>query len=384
MGAAGNRAVITAAAGNQKVKNMKNKLPFLFLTAFLFTNQLKAQFDFYAGYQGIADDNIYSNYLQISDFINSLSLGAAYNIESELNNVQAYYEGSLNSFQKNTVKTFNTHRIGLVETHLFSVNNNPLNAGINFSFRNNKDDFIIYDFNQISLYVNYHHSVNETNFINPGYIFKRNNYKNFTLFSHNEHKFFLNWISSFESGTSIMLNAEYNLKNYFESYSYEGYLNKASQLKFMTKLSQALGEKTGVNGYVTYRKNLSDGSRYLLYDTLIYYEEEIFNDIYSADGIETGISLKHYLNEDIELSAEAKYFLRKYSSLNAIDLNSYELNVLRKDKIFGIGAGITYDFNKVINGLSLSANYNYLTSSSNDYFYTYNNQIFSASVMFGF
>ncbi|HQF42419.1 MAG TPA: hypothetical protein PK073_05855 [Ignavibacteriaceae bacterium] len=363
---------------------MKIKLPILFLTVFLFTSQLKAQFDFYAGYQGIADDNIYSNYLQISDFINTLSLGSAYNIESDLNNVQVYYEGSLNSFQKNAIKTFNAHKIGLVETHLFSPDENPLNAGINFSFRNNKDDFKIYDFNQLSLYANFRYSVSETDFIIPGYIFRRNNYKNFSLFSHNEHKFFLNWISSFESGTSIMLNAEYNFKKYFESYNYEGYLNETSQIKFMTKLSQALGEKTGINGYVTLRKNLSDGSRYLLYDTLIYYEEEIFNDIYSSDGLETGIGFKHYLSDDIELSADVKYFIRKYSSLNAMDLNSYELNELRKDKIFGIGAEVTYDLNKVLAGLSISAHYSYLTSKSNDYFYEYNNQMFSVSLIFDF
>ncbi len=363
---------------------MKNKLLLLLSSAFLFSNQVKAQFDFYAGYQGIADDNIYNNYLMISDFINTFSLGAEYNIESDLNNVQIYYEGSLNSFQKNTMKTFNAHRIGLVETHLFSIDDNPLNVGINYSFRNNKDDFEIFDFNQLSVYLNYRHSVSETDFIIPGYVYNRNNYKNFTLFSHIKHKFFLTWISSFQSGTTIMLNAEYNLKKYFESYDYPGYLNEASQIKLMTNLSQSLGEKTGINGYVSYRKNLSDGSRYLVSDSLIYYEEEIFNDIYSYDGIETGVGFKHYLNEYIELSAEAKYFIRKYSSINAVSLNGFELNELREDKIYGIGAGIIYDLSKIINGLSLSANYNYLNSRSNDYFYQFTNQMFSAAIELDF
>jgi len=359
---------------------MKNKLSLLFIFAFLFSNQVKAQFDFYAGYQGIIDDNIYNNYLMVSDFINAVSLGSAYNFESDFNNVQIYYEGSFNSFQKNTFKTFDAQRIGLVETHLFSFDDNPLNAGINYSFRNNKDDFKIYDFNQLSLYLNYRHSVSETDFIIPGYIFNRNNYKNFTLFSHNEHKIFLTWISSFQTGTSIMLNTEYNLKKYFETYDYEGYLNEASQIKFMTNLSQSLGEKTGINGFLAYRKNLSTGSRYLLSDSLIYYEEEIFNDIYSYDGIETGLGFKHYLNDNIEFSAEAKYFIRKYSAINAVALDGSELNELREDKILGIGLGVAFDLSNVITGLSLSANYNYLNGQSNDYYYKYTNQIFSFSL----
>ena len=363
---------------------MKNRLLLLLLSTFFLSNQVKAQFDFYAGYQGIADDNIYNNYLMVSDFINTVSFGSAYNFESDLNNVQIYYEGSLNSFQKNTVKTFNAHRIGLVETHLFSIDDNPLNAGINYSFRNNKDDFKIFDFNQLSLYLNYRHSVSETDFIIPGYVYNRNNYKNFTLFSHNEHKFFLTWISSFQTGTSIMVNAEYNLKKYFESYDYEGYLNEASQIKLMTNLSQSLGEKTGINGYISYRKNLSEGSRYLVSDSLIYYEEEIFNDIYSYDGIETGLGLKHYLTDNIEFSFEAKYLARKYSSINAAELNGSELNQLREDKIYVIGAGIIFDLSKIINGLSLSANYNYLNSTSNDYFYKFTNQMFSAAIELAF
>ena len=152
----------------------------------------------------------------------------------------------------------------------------------------------------------------------------------------------------------------------------------------MTNLSQSLGEKTGINGYISYRKNLSEGSRYLVSDSLIYYEEEIFNDIYSYDGIETGLGLKHYLTDNIEFSFEAKYLARKYSSINAAELNGSELNQLREDKIYVIGAGIIFDLSKIINGLSLSANYNYLNSTSNDYFYKFTNQMFSAAIELAF
>ncbi|MBK7632104.1 MAG: hypothetical protein IPJ23_15630 [Ignavibacteriales bacterium] len=104
------------------------------ILAILFLQTAQAQFNLYTYYQGIYDDNIFNTSEKVSDYINSFAFGSAYNFESDLNNVQIYYEGGLNYFQATTSKSFNTHRIGLVETHLFSVDDNPLNAGINYSF----------------------------------------------------------------------------------------------------------------------------------------------------------------------------------------------------------------------------------------------------------
>ena len=358
----------------------------LFSTAAIFAILLlqtaQAQFNLYTYYQGIYDDNIFNTSDKVSDYINSISFGSAYNFESELNNVQLYYEGSLNYFQTTTSKSFNTHGIGLVETHLFSIDDNPLNAGINYSFRNNKDEFEVYNFDQISAYINYRHSISESDFILPGYIYNRNSYKNFTLFSHNEHRFFINWISNFETETSLTLNAEYLLKQYFEVYDFTGYLNENSQIKLKANVGQSLGDLTGISGYLTYRKNLSDGSRYLISDSLVYYEEEIFNDIYSYDGIETGLGFRHYFNENIELSLDAKYLIRNYSSLPAVNKSGEELSIMREDNQFGFGAGITFDLSPVINGLSFSATWNYFKNNSNDYYYKYSNQMISASLDF--
>lgn len=351
---------------------------------FVFVTNVNAQFNLYTYYQGIYDDNIFNTSDQVSDYINSFSFGSAYNIESGFNNVQLYYEGNFSVFQTTTSKSFNTHRIGLVETHLFSIDDNPLNFGVNYSFRNNQDEFEVYNFNQLSAYLNYRYSISESDFILPGYVFNRNDYKNFTLFSHNEHRLFLTWISNFETKTSLTFNAEYLLKQYFEEYNFAGYLNEASQIKFRANVGQSLSDLTGLNGYVTYRKNLSDGSRYLISDSLVYYEEEIFNDIYSYDGIETGIGFTHYFSEKLELSLEGKYLLRSYSSLPAVARDGTELSVMREDKQFGFGAGLTYDLSALIKGISLSASWNYFKNNSNDYFYKYSNQIISFSLDYDF
>ncbi len=358
----------------------------LFYTTIIFTiiffESAQSQFNLYTYYQGIYDDNIFNTSSKISDFINSFSFGSAYNNESDLNNIQIYYEGNLNYFQTTTSKSFSSHRIGLVETHLFSVDDNPLNTGINYSSRNNRNEFEIFNFNQISVYVNYRHSISESDFILPGYIFNKNNYKNFTLFSHNEHRFFINWISNFETKTSLLLNAEYLIKQYSEKYNFKGYLNEAAQLRLKAHIGQSLSEVTGINGYVLYRKNLSDGSRYLVSDSLVYYEEEIFNDIYSYDGMEIGLGFKHYLNKYIELNLDAKYLIRNYSSLPVADRSGTELSYLREDKQLGLGVGIHFDLSDVINGLSFSTSWIYYKNNSNDYYYKYSNQMISASLDF--
>lgn len=363
---------------------MKFNLIFFVSLCVILTNGSNAQFNIYTDYQGIYDDNIFNNNQKISDFINNFSLGAAYNFESDFNNVQLYYEGSINSFREINSKSFNTHRVGLVETYLFSEDSNPLNVGLNYSKRNNRDEFEVFNFEQVSAYANFRQSISETDFILPGYIFNWNSYPNFTLFSHNEHKFFVTWSSSFQTKTSLMLNAELNIKQYLENYDFEGYLNTASQFKFLINVAQSLSESTGMNVFASIRKNLTDGSRYLVSDSLIYYEEEIFNDIYSYDGFETGLGLKHYIIEQVELSLEAKYSLRNYTSLPAADIYGNELGSFREDKLFGMGAGISVDLKSIVDGLSFSAAWNYFKNISNDFYYKYTNQVVSASFNYGF
>lgn len=363
---------------------MKKPSHLILVLMILIFQSARAQFNFYTYYQGIYDDNIFNTSNKVSDFINSISLGSAFNVESDFNNVQLYYEGNLSLFRTTTTKSYNAHRIGIVETHIFSEDDNPLNLGINYSFRNNKDVFEIFDFNQLSAYINYRHSISETDFILPGYIFNKNNYKNFTLYSHQEHKIFINWISSFESRTSLTLNAEYLKKKYDEVYDYQGYLNEASQLKLRLNLGQSIGDFTGINAFITYRKNFSDGSRYIISDSLIYYEEEIFNDIYSFDGIEIGGGIKHFFNESIELVLEGRYMIRNYSGLPAVDISGMELDVMRKDNSLGLGVGLTFDISTLLNGLSLSATWNYFNNSSNDYYYKYSNQMISVLLGYDF
>lgn len=362
----------------------KSFMLLLFICSFIFTQNLFPQFNIYSDYQLIYDDNIFNNYLNTDDYINSLSLGSAYNFESEFNNFQIYYEGVFGDFTKNKIKSFNSHKVGIVNTHLFGDDYNPLNVGINYTLRNNRDDFTIYDFRQLSAYANYRHTIEETNFLISGYIFYRNEYPNFNVFSNYEHKAFIKWISNFESLTSVMVSTEFNYKKYFEQYNFNGYANDGSFLRLHLNIGQSLGENTGANLFASYRKNLSEKSRYVISDSLIFYEEEIFNDLYAFNSFEVGIGFTQIIDENIKLSSELKYSPKYFTSLYSADEFGNELDALREDKQISFGIGIEYQLTKILEGLGISATFNFIKNNSNDFYYDYSNQIYSVSIGYGF
>lgn len=365
------------------IKQKSFKL-FLFISSFIFTQNLFPQFNIYSDYQLIYDDNIYNNYLNTADYINSLSFGGAYNFESEFNNFQIYYEGVLGDYTTNKFKSFNTHKLGIVNTHLFGEDYNPLNVGINYTIRNNRDDFTIYDFRQLSAYANYRHTIEETNFLIGGYIFYRNEYPNFNVFSNYEQKAFIKWISNFESLTSVMVSTELNYKTYFEQYNFNGYANDGSFVRVHLNIGQSLGENTGANLFASYRKNLSEKSRYVISDSLIFYEEEIFNDLYAFNSFEVGFGFTQIIDENIKLSSELKYSPKYFTSLYSADEFGNELEALREDKQVSFGIGIEYQLTKILEGLGISATFNFIKNNSNDFYYDYSNQIYSVSIGYGF
>ncbi len=356
----------------------------IFLISFIISEAVFPQLNLSVSYEGYYDDNIFNNYEQINDFVNSFSLSSAYNIESDLNNFQLYYQGNLSSFRTNQFKTSDSHRFGVVETYLFAADDNPLNVGANFSLRNNRDDFEIYDFSQLSAYINYRHKVFENNYLLGGYLFNRNIFKNLTRFSYNEHNFFARWISAPGENLNITAGGEINYKKYVEQYDYVDYANDALLFKLALNFTWTAAENVQLGLYGELRNSPTEISRYLISEDYYYYEEEIFNDMYSNNGITAGAAINFLPFDQLLLSLEARYMTRNFTSLLTADMDGITSNVLRQDKqtAFGISAG--YDLEFILQGLSLEAGWNYLINSSNDYFYDYTNNLIAASIIFGF
>ncbi len=326
------------------------------------------------------DDNIYNNSLKTSDFVNSLYLGSAYDIESSANNLQFYYTANFTYYQKNIFKSSNSQKFGIVNTYLLAEDDNPLNAGVNYSFRKNRDEFSIFDFNQISAYANYSHTLWEGSFLLAGYLFNRNSYESFSSFSHYEHKMFAKLQLGFETKTTFMFGAEGDIKNYIEKQTEPSSSNNTSQMKFYLHAAQSIAEYTGLSGYLLYRKSLNTGTRYISSDEFIYYEEELFNDVYSNDGYETGITFTHLFSDYVSAKFEILYQINDYLSLPAATIEGYEFEELRKDKQYAFGAELRASLNEFIGGLNAAVTWNYIRNNSNDEFYNYDNNIIAFSL----
>jgi hypothetical protein len=366
---------------------MKLKLfPLLFLLLLIaFLNpEVKAQFYLTADVEGYYDDNIFNNYLNSSDFINAFTGELGCDFDSDQNNFEIYYTGFFNQYYKYTDKSTTIHKFGAVNTYLFSEDDNPLNVGINYSFRINKEDYNIYDFNQISAYANYMHSISESNKIQLGVIGNRIDYENFSLFSHYQLKAFLRSINSFESRTSLTAAVEIDQKSYIEDYKSQGLADEVLQAKLFLQLGQGITEDLGLSALTFFKKNISGGNRYYSSTDYVYYEEELFNDINSNEGIETGVTLSYLFRPNIIGKIAGRYEVRNYTDLPAADKEGNDLDELRKDNQYSVGASLELGLSEILSGLYLSLNYNFIKNSSNDYYYDYNNQIYAITLGFDF
>ena len=330
-------------------------------------------------YESYYDDNIFNNSSKVADFINNVSLGAGYNIESTSNNIQFYYMGDFSYFQKNIYKSSSAHKIGFVDTYLFSSDENPLNIGVNYTFKKNRDDFTLFDFNVLSLYANYNHNLNETNILLAGYVFNRNRFDNYSIFSHDENRIFAKYTGSFETKTTIITGIEYDNKNYLNTAEEYSGSQQISQMKYYLQVAQSLTEKTGLSAHALIRKNLNSGTRFITSNDLIYYEEEIFFDNYSNDGYEMGLTLTHLFSSSLKGTIDFNYQTKNFLNLPAVDEYGYETNNFRNDKQIFTSLGVTKEFSDFIKGLYISFSWSFINNSSNDAFYQYNNSIYSIS-----
>ena len=78
------------------------------------------------------------------------------------------------------------------------------------------------------------------------------------------------------------------------------------------------------------------------------------------------------------------YAEKDYLNLPAADLDGNELGFSRMDNQLRYGFGLEASLGGIVNGLFGSLNWLIINNDSNDPFYTYNNQIFSAGLEFNF
>ena len=366
----------------------RNKFSWKITLAVLFflvlsPSQINAQLGLYTGVDSYYDDNIYNNYLGVSDFINSFSFGANYDFESENNNLGFYYDGNLTYCNENIFKSSAMHKVGTANTY-FVNGSDPLTIGANYNWRAYEEGYEIYDWNQLSVYANYRHFTVDNDFILTGYIYNRINYLNLDVFSYNEHKAFIKYKSIFSSKSSLLFGVEGNFKDYIQKFKSSSIANNALQVRSFIQLAQSISDGTGLSAYAQVRKNIISGNRYINIDDYFYYEDEMLFDQYSNEGYEGGIKLKQMLSPIFILSGYINYANRYYPNLPAADLDGNSFDYNREDNQLRFGVQLEASLGGVLPGLYGDLNWNNIKNNSNDPFYNYNNQLFSAGLEFNF
>ena len=367
-----------------KLTLMKLKITkiIVFLSIILL-NQSYPQFSFFTDVNSYFDDNVFNNYLAESDFVHSFSLGTAYDIETETNNLSFYYDGNFSFYSENTSKSSNLHKAGIVNTY-FVNDENPINIGVNYSLKNFDDNYDIYDWNSFSAYANYRHFIGENDFILAGYIFSRIKYDNLDIFSYYEHKGLLKLQFAFETKTTLLISGEAGYKDYLQQFNISDFTNSIWQVSSSIRVAQSLGENTGMSVFAGISKNFKDGTRYLYSNDYYYFEEELLNDQYSSDGFNGGVKISQMLSPILILSGTANFIQRNFTNLPAADLVGNSLDDYRQDNRFSYGAKLEVNISAIVTGLFGNVSWNNIKNNSNDPYYDYKNQIFAASLEFGF
>ncbi|MFA6025107.1 MAG: hypothetical protein WC727_01605, partial [Ignavibacteriaceae bacterium] len=219
-------------------------------------------------------------------------------------------------------------------------------------------------------------------FLTGGYAYYNNSFVNFSLFSHDVHKAFLRFNSSFETETSLILGGDVSAKLYPANEGTPG--SEAYQLNLFAQVGQALTTNTGLSAYLQLRSNLSQTARTFYYDNTLFYQDELFNDVFSNEGFETGMSLTKIFSSTFGAKAEFVYAKREYSTLPALDFGGNVIASSRIDNQFAFGIELQKDISSYLRGVSVQANWNYLFNTSNDRFYKYDNQLFSIGLDYTF
>lgn len=345
------------------------------------TNNLNAQLDISSEFYRYSDDNIYNSALKVSDNIYNTSLNGVYNFKSEKNTLQLFNQNSMNYYQENIETSSLFNKFGLADN--FQISDvTQINLGINYSLKNNRDVFTLLDYSQISAFGNMRFSFSETDILTAGYIYYFTSFKNFSLFSNTVHKTFLRFNSSFESETSIILSSDISAKLYPAELGNPA--SEAYQVNLFAQVGQSVAENTGMSLYFQLRNNLSQVTRTFYYDNTLFYQDELFNDVFSNEGYEIGFTFTKLFSQAFGLKGEVSYSNREYSMLPALDFDGNTIAQARIDNQFGIGVEVQQDLSAYLNDLTAHLNWNYLINKSNDRLYKYDNQLLSIGLDYGF
>ena len=340
-----------------------------------------AQVGFESHISTMYDDNILNNYQQISDKISTLSLDAGYGFDGTHWDARVFYDGALNYYQSVTDRTNQFHSVQASFT-LYSGEDeeNVLNVGFSYGQGFYRGSNTYYDHAQLAATVQYKQFLGDLVINNLGYTFRSIGFSEMSDFSYSEHA--LSGSFSFALPTQTTLIVQTDLGGKFYSTlggtgvtdgMRKGGMSLAPgviQCTPLVRIGQSITQGTGLSLTTKYQWNIQKQSRYLSSSYGAVSDDELFDDHYGHEGLQTSLMLTQILPESILLRVTGSVQNRLYSSLAAYDLDGNVLSSQRNDQRTSLSIMLQKGFDM---GFTLKAAADFIRNSSNDAYYNYRN-----------
>lgn len=328
------------------------------------------------------DNNINNNYLHTRDNITSFNGTAGYTIENNTSDMQVYYEGAFNYYQRVFARTNQSHSANAEYTQYLGESGEDI---IQFSgmygVGDFRDDYTLYDHTVFAASALYKHFLSEQIINKLGYTFRNYSFSNASGFSYAEHAVFVHFAFALPTNTTLITQADIGTKLYTEELAgsassrrgrLASYIPSVTQLIGTLRAGQRLTDETGLSVTLRYQYNLQKQSRYVTSEEgYIISDDELFDDHYGYEGLHSMLTLTQLLTETITVKATGGMMEKVYSSLPAFDLSGTLIADQRKDNRFYINLLFQKDF--VDLGFAVKAAVDFIENSSNDPFYDYSN-----------
>jgi hypothetical protein len=364
----------------------------LFIITITLTSNAIAQLGFEPRMSTMYDDNILNNYQQISDKVSTLTLDGGYGFGGEQWNARVFYDGAFNYYQTVTDRTNQFHSLQASLTHYSGEDQeNVLNAGVSYGQGFYRGSYAFYDHTQITASVQYKHFLSDYVINNLGYAFRSIRFSDLNDFSYSEHALSGSLSFALPTQTTLIVQTDLGAKFYSTSTMTnaadgmrKGGMSFAPgvlQVTPLVRIGQSIVEGTGLSLTTRYQWNIFKQTRYLSSSYGAVSDDELFDDHYGYEGLQSGLMLTQLLPGSMILRVTGNLQSRLYSSLGAYDLDGNAISSQRDDHRTSVSILLQKEFDM---GFTLKGAVDFIRNSSNDKYYDYRNTAIAFELVFPF
>jgi len=385
---------------------MKHTIYFYFLLI-LIAQVTFAQFSKNLEISSYLDDNLYRSPTPVSDLFTNIDLSLNYRPESTAINFS--YMGSFFLYRDSKERNFSTHTLNIAFfAPLGDEDQHTFYMGADGLLRIDTEDYNYYDYTQLYAYLNLRLDLNYL-YLKGGYNFRVRDYKNLPELTNYRHYAYLQINKSFETRTTLILEADVGLKSFasediYSTSSGGGRGRGSAQTTVTTnqvltspslshsillaRVAQSLHEKLGL--YVQYRRQTALSTQFDYSNSDGYYQdEELFDDPFSYESSGWASQITWLLPWSMKLQIggdlNSKSYITEQAYLSADDTLGLAGPRADDQKILYFNFSKTFYVNENwLNLLRFNFYINYIDNRSNSYWYKYENMMLGAGIQWNF